>query len=386
MNFEEHAAKPLLAVAGIAVPASRLATTAEQAATAAAELGPCVVKAQVPTGKRGKAGGIRLAATPGEARAHAQAILGLEIGGHRVERLLVEAQVPIARELYAAILCDPGTRGPVVLFSPLGGMDVEEAAERDPSAMRRMPVALAEGLDAPRATDLLAGLGLGDAARALAETLARLYGVFRSRDAELVEINPLVLTADGHVVALDCKLVLDDAALGRQPEIAAKGTPDRLTPLEAEAAEAGLKYIELGGTVGVLANGAGLTMTTMDAITHYGGAPANFLEIGGEAYTKSNTALSILLKNPNVRSLLVNFCGAFARTDVMAEGVVTAWKELRPALPIFFTIHGTGEDEAVELVRRELGIEPFDLMDDAVRAAVRAAGQPATQAEDGAAR
>jgi succinyl-CoA synthetase beta subunit len=252
-------------------------------------------------------------------------------------------------------------------------MDVEEAAERDPSAMRSLPVDIAKGLDAGAATTLLSGLDLGGAPAIIAETLVRLYDVFRSRDAELVEINPLVLTADGGVIALDCKLVLDDAALARQSGVAAMGTPDRLTALEAEAAEAGLKYIELGGSVGVLANGAGLTMTTMDAITHYGGAPANFLEIGGEAYTKARTALSILLKNPKIRSLLVNFCGAFARTDVMAEGVVTAWKELRPGIPVFFTIHGTGEDEAVALVKRELGIEPFDLMDDAVRAAVQAA-------------
>ena len=374
MNFEEHAAKPLLAEAGIAVPPSRLATTQEQAAAAAAELGPCVVKAQVPTGKRGKAGGIRLAGTAEEARAAAEAIFALEIGGHRVQRLLVEAQVPIARELYAAILFDPATRGPMLLFSPLGGMDVEEAAERDPQAMRRLPVDIATGLDAVAARTLLAGLDLDRAVQErIAGTLVRLYHLFRRRDAELVEINPLAVTGGGDVVALDCKFVLDDAALSRQPDIAGSGTPDRLTALEAEAAEAGLRYIELGGSVGVLANGAGLTMTTMDAITHCGGAPANFLEIGGEAYTKSKTALSILLKNPNIRSLLVNFCGAFARTDVMAEGVVTAWKQLSPAIPVFFTIHGTGEDEAVELVRRELGIEPFDLMDDAVQAAVEAA-------------
>lgn len=373
MNFEEHAAKPLLAEARIAVPPSRLATTPDEAAQAAQAVGPCVVKAQVPTGKRGKAGGIRLAATPAEAREAAQAILALEIGGHRVEKLLVEAQVPIARELYAAVLTDPATRGPVVLFSPLGGMDVEEAAERDPGAMRRLPVDIRKGLGGGRAAMLLDGLDLGEAEGRVAATLAKLYRVFRQRDAELIEINPLVVTRDGEVVALDCKLVVDDAALARQPDIAGKGTPDRQTALESEAADAGLKYIELGGSVGVLANGAGLTMTSMDAITHYGGAPANFLEIGGEAYTKSKVALQILLKNPNIRSLLVNFCGAFARTDVMAEGVVTAWKELKPDIPVFFTIHGTGEDEAVALVRRELGIEPFDLMDDAVRAAVEAA-------------
>ncbi|MFN3868371.1 MAG: succinate--CoA ligase, partial [Hyphomicrobiaceae bacterium] len=190
---------------------------------------------------------------------------------------------------------------------------------------------------------------------------------------ELIEINPLVVTKDGRIVALDCKLTVDDGAAARQADIVGMAAPEKLTDLEAEAAAAGLKYIELGGDVGVLANGAGLTMTTMDAIAHYGGKPANFLEIGGEAYTKSKVALSILLKNKNMKSLLVNFCGAFARTDVMAEGVVSAWRELDPGLPIFFTIHGTGEDEAVAIVRDRLGIEPFELMDDAVKAAVAAA-------------
>ena len=162
--------------------------------------------------------------------------------------------------------------------------------------------------------------------------------------------------------------------------MAETGAPERMTALEAEAHAAGLKYIELDGSVGVLANGAGLTMATMDAITHYGGRPANFLEIGGEAYTKAETALTILIKNPNIRSLLINFCGAFARTDVMAQGVVQAWQKLDPDIPVFFSIHGTGEEEAVALVERELGHRPYDLMDDAVRAAVGAAGAGAEAA------
>jgi succinyl-CoA synthetase beta subunit len=375
VNFEEHAAKPLLAAAGIAVPPSRLAATPDAAEAAAREIGPCVIKAQAPTGKRGKAGGIRLAADPAEARAHAEAILGMEIAGHTVATVLVEAQVPIARELYAAVLHDPASRGPMVLFSTLGGMDVEAAADRDPTAMRRLAVDIAEGLD-PAAAETLAE-GAGDAAPKVAEVLVALYHAYRKLDADLVEINPLVVDTAGEVIALDCKLVVDEAAAPRQAGLLEKGTPDRLTDLEARAQAAGLKYIELGGSVGILANGAGLTMTTMDAVAHLGGEPANFLEIGGEAYTKAETALGILLANPNVRSLVVNFCGAFARTDVMAGGVVEAWKALRPEIPVFFTIHGTGEDEAVALVRRELGHEPYDRMDDAVRAAVAAAGDAA---------
>lgn len=373
MNFEEHAAKPLLAGHGITVPASRLARTPDEAAAAASEIGPCVVKAQVPTGKRGKAGGIKLAANADEAKAHATNIIGMTIGGWPVEKVMIEAQTPIARELYAAIVNDSASKSPMLLFSPMGGMDVEEAAEADPNAMRRVVIPIAEGLSEAAARQAVAGLDLNAVENDLVATLLKLYEAYRALDAELLEINPLVITKDNQVIALDCKLTVDDSAAPRQQEITGQASPEKYTTLEAAAAAEGLKYIELGGSVGVLANGAGLTMTTMDAIAHYGGTPANFLEIGGEAYTKAKTALSILLENQNMKSLLVNFCGAFARTDVMAEGVVSAWLELKPDVPIFFTIHGTGEDEAVALVKDRLGIEPFDLMDDAVKAAVAAA-------------
>ena len=174
-------------------------------------------------------------------------------------------------------------------------------------------------------------------------------------------------------MALDCKFVMDDSAVTRREELAASGSPDKRTDLEQRAHALGLKFIELDGEVGILANGAGLTMTTMDAVRHFGGAPANFLEIGGESYTRAKPALELVLANARVKALLVNFCGAFARTDVMAEGVIGAWQALGPKIPIFFTIHGTGEDEAIQMVRDRLGIEPFDAMDDAVKAAVAAA-------------
>ena len=374
MNFEEHAAKALLKARGLPVPAGRVVEDPEAAAEAARVLGgPCVVKAQAPTGKRGKAGGIRPADTPDQARTAAADILGMTIGGHRIERLLVEERIAIAAELYAAVLSDPASRGPAVLFSAMGGMEVEEMAAADPGAMRRIEVDIAAGLTAEQAAAALAGFDRGGQAEAVARLLADLYDSYRALDAELLEINPLALTEDGRLLCLDCKYTLDDSSTGRQAAVVAAGSPERMTVLEAEAHEAGLKYIELDGSVGVLANGAGLTMTTMDAITHFGGRPANFLEIGGEAYTKAETALTILLKNPNIRSLLVNFCGAFARTDVMADGVVRAWQKLDPDIPVFFTIHGTGEDEACALVEGELGHRPYDLMDDAVRAAVDAA-------------
>jgi succinyl-CoA synthetase beta subunit len=373
MNFEEHAAKVLvLAPAGIATPRGILCSNAADAAKAASDIGPCVVKAQVPTGKRGKAGGIKLANTPAEAERVAGQILGMTIGDYKVERILIEAQAKIARELYAAVLPDVAARKPLILFSTEGGMDIEEIAAAKPGAIRRLLVDIE---DKPAPVDIAAmleGLDLGAAQEQIADILARLYAAYRARDAELLEINPLALLGDGRVVALDCKFVLDDAAIYRQQEIAQHGSPATMTELEKRGAQAGLKLIQLEGNVGVLANGAGLTMTTMDVISYFGGKPANFLEIGGEAYTKSEIALDLVLSNPGVKSLVINFCGAFARTDVMADGVVKAWAKLKPKVPVFFSIHGTGEEKAVKLVRDKLGIEPYDFMEDAVKAAVKA--------------
>jgi succinyl-CoA synthetase beta subunit len=373
MNFTEHAGKAVLAAAGIAIPKGILVGTADAAASAAAQIGLCVVKAQVPVGKRGKAGGIKLAATPDEARAHASAILQMEIGGFPVPSVLIDPQVDIAQEYYAAVLNDPGSKGPLLLFSAEGGMDIEEIVKERPDSLIYMPFDIREGLGEGEIEANLAASGMLEFSAPLSRLLERLASAFITNDAELLEINPLVVTRDGELVALDCKLTLDDGAAARHEALAATTTPERLTVLEQRAQALGLKFIELDGNVGVLANGAGLTMTTMDALLHFGGKPANFLEIGGESYTKAKPALELVLANPNVKALLVNFCGAFARTDVMAEGVITAWLDLKPKIPIIFTIHGTGEDEAIAMVKSRLGIEPYDVMDDAVKAAVAAA-------------
>ncbi len=374
MNFEEYAAKSLvLSPAGIPVPRGILCITPAEVAIAAANIGACVIKAQVPAGKRGKAGGIKLARTPDEAQKAAGQILGMRIGDYSVERLLVEEQAAISHEFYVAVLHDVAARKPLILFSTEGGMDIEEVAAAKPAAIRRLLVDIDSGPSAADIAGMLKGLNLGASEPQIATILENLYAAYRDHDAELLEINPLALLADGRVVALDCKFVLDDAAAYRHGEIAKDGTPGVMTALEERGAQAGLKLIQLDGNVGVLANGAGLTMTTMDVIRHYGGRPANFLEIGGEAYTKSEIALDLVLSNPGVKSLVINFCGAFARTDVMAEGVVRAWHKLKPRVPVFFSIHGTGEDEAVALVRSELGIEPHDFMEDAIQAAVKAA-------------
>ena len=374
MNFEEHAAKPLLAAAGIATPPGAVAMNAQEAETIAARIGACVVKAQVPSGKRGKAGGIKLAGNRAEAGAAAAEILAMAIGGHAVARVLVEAQVPIAAEYYAAVLNDPETKGPLLLFSAAGGMDIEELAATRPETLLRLPVDIRHGPARGAVAQGLAGLGLAaEHLGAVAEVLEKLYAAYREHDAELLEINPLARSEDGRLVALDCKFTLDDSATPRQETLAARGTRERLTDLEAEGHALGLRFIELDGSVGVLANGAGLTMTTLDAVRHYGGAPANFLEIGGDAYVKAAPALELVLANPKVKSLLINFCGAVARTEVMTEGVLDAWDALKPDLPVFFSIHGTGEEEAIAMLRARLGLEPFEFMDDAVKAAVEAA-------------
>ena len=386
MNFEEHAAKPLLRAAGIEVPPSRLARSAGEAEAATAELaGPVVVKAQAPTGKRGKAGGIRAADTAVQAREAAEAILGMDIAGYRVESVLVETRAAIATEYYAAVLNDAGSKGPLVMFSPEGGMDVEEVAASMPERLRRAPVDIARGFDLASARAMLEGLGLGDDEGPVAHTLVALYRAYRDNDAELLEVNPLARLADGRLVALDCKLTLDDSAVKRREALARTGSPERLTGLEARGQALGLKYIELDGDIGVLANGAGLTMTTMDVITHHGGRPANFLEIGGEAYTKARPALELVLDNPGVKCLVVNFCGAFARTDVMTGGVLDAWEALAPSVPVFFSVHGTGSAEARAMLRRRLGVTPYETMDEAIVAAVAAAREAVPASDDGAA-
>jgi succinyl-CoA synthetase beta subunit len=386
----EHQGKSLLSKGGLVTPDGAVARDASEAATIAGALGGrVVIKAQIPAGKRGKSGAIQFADSPAQARQAAANLLGTPINGFPVTAVLVEQALTIARELYAAVLNDPASKGPLVLFSVEGGMDIEEVNASAPEKVLRLPVDIRAGLSPADAAALLSGTDLTDAEQAsVASALIGLYAVYVDVQADLVEVNPLVLTDDARVVALDAKVSLDPGALARQPEEFMRslesGQAGEESVLEDEGAQLGLQFIELDGTVGVLANGAGLTMATLDAVNHYGGRPANFLEIGGDAYTKATPALRLVLKNPNVRSLLVNFCGAFARTDVMTEGVVTAIEALRPDIPVFFSIHGTGEDEAIALVRDRLGLQPYELMDDAVQAAVTAAGHENVLANEGA--
>jgi succinyl-CoA synthetase beta subunit len=352
-----------------------LCATAEEAAAAARAIGPAMIKAQVATGKRGKAGGIKRADSPEQAERLAAQILSMHIDGHPVGSVLVEARAEIAREFYLAILPDVATRRLMILLSTEGGVDIEEIAAEKPAALHRIMVDIDQPLSADDVAAFVGSLNLAGAQVQLADVIGRLYAAYRQSDAELIEINPLALTRSGRIVALDAKVILDDAALYRHPDLAHAGAAEPLTELERRGLDRQLKYIELDGNIGVLANGAGLTMATMDVIRHFGGKPANFLEIGGEAYTRSAAALDLVLSNPAAMCLVVNFCGAFARTDVMVDGIVQAWKAVRPKVPVFFSVHGTGEVEAVSQIRDELGIEPFDLMEDAIQAAVKVANE-----------
>ena len=296
----------------------------------------------------------------------------MDIAGHTVEKLLVEQRAPIANEFYAAILNDAKSKGPLLMFSDQGGMDIEEIAGSQPDRLRQIEIDVRHGLSADDAKALVAPLVDAALHEELSALLVNLYQAYADNDAELMEINPLAVLDDNSLMALDCKFTLDDSAIKRQQQLAESGTPEKLTGRELAAQELDLKYIDLGGSVGLLANGAGLTMTTMDVITHYQGSPANFLEIGGEAYTKATEALKLMLGNEKITSLVVNFCGAFARTDVMTEGVINAWQELKPDIPVFFSIHGTGSIEARQMLKERLGMESYETMDEAIQAAIKA--------------
>jgi len=319
---------------------------------------------------------------PDDAKAAAIRILGSELNGERVQHVLVEEAVTIKRERYLSVSVDTVNGCPILMRSDHGGVDVESMAG-SVEIVRLDPIDPVQSAAAPSTLNALE--------RAVVELFVRC-------DALTVEINPLAVTDDGRLVALDGKIELDDAARFRQSSLHSRFTPDpgpdpdpdpdggsTGTERERRAAELGLRLIELGGEVAVLANGAGLTMATMDAVVAAGGRPANFLEIGGDAYTKATPALELVLSQPNVRSLVVNFCGAFARCDVMTDGVVTAWERLEPTIPVAFSIAGTGRDEAVELLAERLGLEPHPSMEAAVRSAVEAADSVGGPGSSGAA-
>jgi succinyl-CoA synthetase beta subunit len=385
VKVHEYQAKALLARYDVPVPGGRVAATAEEAATIAEELGaPVAVKAQIHAGGRGKGGGIKLAANPGEARAAAEAIIGMRLVTHQtgpegrlVKRVLVEEQLKVERELYLSVVIDNSIGFPLVMASDAGGVDIEEVAAKTPERIQRLPVDPSIGFQAYQGRELAFSLGLtGDLLRPAVATMSGLYRAFVENDCSLAEINPLVVTADGRLLAADAKLNFDDNALYRHEEIAALRDRDEEDPLEVQAQELGISnYVKLTGNIGCVVNGAGLAMATMDAIKLAGGDPANFLDIGTvNDPARVVNSFRILTEDPSVRAVLINIFGGMARVDVIAEGVVEAHKEMDVGLPVVVRLAGTNLEEG-DRILRDSGLPIVRAADlgEAARKAVEAA-------------
>ena len=372
MNIHEYQAKELLRARGVPIPPGEIATTPEQAEALARKYGTMVVvKAQVHAGGRGKAGGVKLAKTPAEARAVAQKILGMQIKGLTVEKVLVTPAADIATEAYVGIIVDRASKRAVFMVSPAGGIDIEEVAKTDPDKIMRHPVDPRYGLQTYEAMQM--GFFLykeGKQARAAAKIMMQLYDGFIAAGASLAEINPLVTTPDGSVVALDAKMVIDDNELDRRPDLAELRDETAEEPSEVLARKANLTFIKLDGNVGCVVNGAGLAMATMDLVKYYGGDPANFLDIGGSSNPeKVVNALRIITSDPNVKAILFNIFGGITRTDDVANGIVTATKQNPLKVPIVIRLTGTNEEIAVKILEAN-GFAAMTDMDEAVKRAV----------------
>jgi succinyl-CoA synthetase beta subunit len=384
MKIHEYQAKAILAECGVPVPRGRVATTPAEARGIAQELGgPVVVKAQIHAGGRGKGGGVKPAQTPDAAAEVAAQILGMMLRTHqtgpegqRVRRVLVEEAMAIRQELYLGIVIDRATGLPACMASAAGGMDIEEVARTRPDALRTVRVDPATGLRPFHARTLAFALGLrGEPVKAAAAVIANLYRAFEAKDCSLAEINPLVVTGDGRILALDAKLTFDDNALFRHPEVQALRDRDEESPLEVEASQYSLNYIKLDGTVGCMVNGAGLAMATMDIIKLAGGEPANFLDVGGGASAEQiENAFRILISDPSVKAVLINIFGGILRCDRLAEGVIKAVRSLGVTLPIVIRMEGTNVELGQQMLRESgLNFIAAQGMQDGAQKAVRAA-------------
>jgi succinyl-CoA synthetase beta subunit len=376
MNLHEYQARELLRTAGIPVPPGEVATSAAEAKAAAERLGggKVVVKAQVHAGGRGKAGGVKLADTPQQAAEIAGRILGMKIKGLTVEKVLVAPAADIASEAYVGVIVDRASQSPVMMVSPAGGIDIEEVAAKTPEKIFKTPVDARYGLLTHQAMALAFRL-YDDVAlvRQAAPILQKLYRAFVDAGASLAEINPLVVTPQREVVALDAKIVVDDNELERKPAIAALRDVASENPFEVQAREANLTYIKLDGDVGCIVNGAGLAMATMDLVKYYGGEPANFLDIGGSSNPdKVVAALKIVTADPNVKAILFNIFGGITRCDDVANGIVAATRQFTVPVPIVIRLTGTNEDAAVKILE-SVGMKAMTDMDQAVQKAVEAA-------------
>jgi succinyl-CoA synthetase beta subunit len=377
LKIHEFQAREILKKHGVPVPPFEVVSDPGAARRAAAAFGGLVVvKAQVHAGGRGKAGGVKLARDPAEAEAKASAILGMTIKGLVVKRVIVARAVDIDREYYAGIVVDRASKRPVVMVSASGGVDIEEVARATPERIVRRPVDPEGGLDAKEAAALAASIEERPAqASAVAEVLVRLYRAFAESDCSLAEINPVVVTPEGRVWAVDAKMNIDDNALDRHPDLEALRDTDGETREDALARGAGLSYVKLDGNVGCLVNGAGLAMATMDLIKHYGGEPANFLDIGGSSSPeKVVTALDIITSDEGVRAVLINIFGGITRCDDVATGLVQAFAARRPAVPVVVRLTGTNEERAGKILAGH-GLACVTSMDEAVQKAVELAGR-----------
>jgi len=375
VNIHEYQAKEILRGFGVPIPPGDVATTPAEAEQIARRIGrTVVVKAQVHAGGRGKAGGVKLAKTPEEARDVAGKILGMQIKGLTVQKVLVTDAADIASEAYAGIILDRASKKPVFMVSPAGGIDIEEVAAKTPEKILRLPIDTRYGLMPFQAMEL--GFFLyPDAAkaRAAAKIMKQLYDAFMANGASLAEINPLVVTPNGEVVALDAKMSIDDNELDRLPKIAALRDESAEAPSEVQARNASLTFIKLDGNVGCVVNGAGLAMATMDLVKYYGGEPANFLDIGGSSNPeKVVNALNIITADPSVKAILFNIFGGITRTDDVANGIVTATKQNPLKVPIVIRLTGTNEEIAVKILT-ENGFSAMTDMDEAVQRAVQLA-------------
>jgi succinyl-CoA synthetase beta subunit len=355
----EYQAKEILASLGIAIPPGRVARTPDEAAAACSELGPVAVKAQVPVGGRGKAGGIKLADSPEEAREAAARIIGMDIKGFKVPLVYCEAALAIEREIYLGFTVDRDARANILMLSAKGGMEIEQVADESPESIARLyPNPWRGPLDF-EINQLVYEAGLGDIARPLAGVIKKLYRAIPELDAVTAEINPLVVTQKGEVIAGDAKLETDENAAWRHKELEERyGSVVEGDPYEVEAKKRGLTYVSLDGDIGIIGNGAGLCMSTLDLVQRAGGRPANFCDIGGGAKAEVvENALAVILMNPRVKGVLINVFGGITRGDEVAKGIVTARDRLQMKLPLVVRMSGTREEEGRAILKAS-AIEP----------------------------
>jgi succinyl-CoA synthetase beta subunit len=353
MDLLEYQGKQLFARHGVPVPTGKPARTVEEAVAAAEEIGyPCVIKAQVQVGGRGKAGGIKVAKDRSAAQEHAQAILGMDIRGLTVGELWVEGASEIASEYYASVIFDRSAKAPLVMLSTKGGMDIEAVADEDPDAIARLHVDPLLGFQDFHGRRLAFEAGVdSDVVRPVGAMLARLYDVFIAEEATLVEVNPMIVTPERGVKALDAKVTLDGNALYRHPENAELRDPSAEDPQERMAKDRGLIYVKLDGDIGILGNGAGLVMSTLDVVAQAGGKAANFLDAGGGSKADAITsAVEVILSNPKVKAVLFNIFGGITRGDEVAKGLIEAFAQIKPTVPFVVRLDGTNDKEGRQLL------------------------------------